>query len=133
MAEMSEENVDAVRAMFDQAAIGDFSALADTSDEFEFVTSPEVPDAGTYRGDAAREWVRAWIASFDELTMAATELIGAGEDVFVEILQRGRPRGSEAPVEGRWWGIYTFRDGELARIQIFPERAQALEAAGLSA
>ena len=46
---MSQENVDAVRTLHDQFARGDFSALADTADDFEFVTSPEMPDAGTYR------------------------------------------------------------------------------------
>jgi hypothetical protein len=35
-------------------------------------------------------------------------------------------------VEGRWWQAVTVRGGEIARTESFPERAQALEAAGLS-
>ena len=47
---MSREVVDALRASFDQFARGDFSAYAQLPDEFELVTAPEMPDAGTYRG-----------------------------------------------------------------------------------
>jgi len=128
---MAEENVEAVRGFYEQAAVGDFSGLADTSHDFEFITSPELPDAGTYRGEAARRWVRNWIAAFEELTIEATEIRGAGETVFVGIVQRGRVPGGEAPIEGRWWGVYAFRDGEVIRLQLFPERAPALAAAGL--
>jgi hypothetical protein len=34
-------------------------------------------------------------------------------------------------VEGRWWQVVTLREGEVARAETYPERAQALEAAGL--
>ena len=128
---MSEENVETVRAWYEQAAVGDFSGLAEMGDNFEFITSPELPDAGTYRGEAARRWLRNWIAAFDELTIEVTEIIGAGEKVFVGIVQRGRVPGGKAPIEGRWWGIYTFHDGELTRLQLFPKRDQAVAAAGL--
>ena len=121
-----------VRARFEQLAQGDFSALADVPEDFEFVTSPDVPDAGTYRGEAARQWVMSWVTSFEGLTMEAIELTDAGDKVLVELVQHGGLRGSETAVEGRWWEVDTFRDGVLARTEIFPERAQALKAAGLS-
>jgi ketosteroid isomerase-like protein len=72
------------------------------------------------------------VDSFEGHTIEATEIIDAGDKVFVAILQRGRPRGSQAVVEGRWWVATTLRRGEIARVEVFPERAQALEAAGLS-
>ncbi len=129
---MSQENMEIVRTAFEQFARGDFSAWADFPDDFEFVTSPELPDAGTYRGEAALRWLTAWVESFEELTVEATEISDAGDKVVVAILQRGRPRESETVVEGRWWQVVTLRGGEVARIESFPERAQALEAAGLS-
>jgi ketosteroid isomerase-like protein len=128
---MSEENVEVVRAAFEQFARGDFSAWADLPDDFEFVTSSELPDAGTYRGEEALRWLTAWVESFEELTVEATKIIDAGDKVVVAILQRGRPRGTQTVVEGRWWQMLTLRGGEVARIESFPERAQALEAAGL--
>jgi ketosteroid isomerase-like protein len=96
------------------------------------VTSPELPDAGTYRGEEAIRWNEAWFASFDELTIEATEITDADDKVLVGILQRGRPRGSDSQVEGRWRQVLTFRDGKIARAQLFSDRTQALEATGLS-
>ena len=130
---MSQENVEIVRAMYEPFARGDFSAWADLPDDFEFVASPELPDAATYRGQAAVQWMTTWVESFDGLTIEATEIIDAGDDkVLVAILQRGRPHGSQTVVEGCWWVVMTLSGGELARTEVYPEHAQALEAAGLS-
>jgi ketosteroid isomerase-like protein len=128
---MSQENVEIVRAIFEQFAHGDFSGLADVADEFEWVSSPELPDAGTYRGEAAKRWIAAWAESFEGFTAEATEIIDAGDKVFVAILQRGGVRGSQTVVEGHWWIVMTVREGVVARSEAFVERAQALEAAGL--
>ena len=74
----------------------------------------------------------AWVESFDGHTIEATEITDAGGDkVLVAILQRGRPRGSQTVVEGQWWVVMTLRGDELARAEVFPERIQALEAAGV--
>jgi ketosteroid isomerase-like protein len=129
---MSEENVEIARATYEQFARGDFSSFADWSNDFEFVTSPEVPDAGTYRGEEARRWARNWVEAFEGLTMEATEFIDAGDKVVVGILQRGRFRGSEAMTEGRWWNVLTFRSADVVRSELFAERSVAFEAAGLS-
>ena len=56
---MSMENVEAIREAFERFASGDFSGLAELPDHPEIVTSREMPDAGTYRGEAAREWLKA--------------------------------------------------------------------------
>ena len=128
---MSEENVDALRAAFGMYARGDFSPIGMLGDEFELVISPEAPDAGTYRGEEARRWLRAWVASFEGMTIEATEILDAGDKVFLGMTQRGRPPGSAVSVEGRWWQVSSFRGREIVRVEMFPDRAQALEAAGL--
>jgi ketosteroid isomerase-like protein len=128
---MSEQNVDALRAAFERYAHGDFSPIGALSDDFELVVSPEAPDAGTYRGEGARRWLRAWVASFEEMTIEATEILDSGDKVLLGMTQRGRLPGSAASVEGRWWQVSTFREGEIVRAEMFRERAQALEAAGL--
>jgi ketosteroid isomerase-like protein len=43
---MSEENVEIVRAMFEQFAHGDFSGLADLADEFERVSQSRTSRRG---------------------------------------------------------------------------------------
>jgi ketosteroid isomerase-like protein len=129
---MSRENVDATRAAYERFSRGDFSELfVASTDEFEFVTAAEMPDAGTYRGQEARDWILAYIHSFNDYAQEATEIIDAGGRVVVAVLQRGRPRGSDLPVESRWWQVLTFRDAGVTRIEMFSDRAEALEAAGL--
>jgi ketosteroid isomerase-like protein len=128
---MSKQNVEALRAAFEQYAHGDFSPIGLLGDDFELVVSPEAPDAGTYRGGEARDWLRAWVASFEEMTIEATEILDAGDKVFLGMIQRGRPPGTAASVEGRWWQVSTFRGREIVRVEMFADRTQALEAAGL--
>jgi ketosteroid isomerase-like protein len=106
---MSEENVQIIREMHEQFARGDFSEFANLTDDFVFVASPELPDAGTYRGEAATRWMTAWVESFDGHTIEATEIIDAGDKVFVALFQRGRPHWSQTVVEGRWWSCVTLR------------------------
>jgi ketosteroid isomerase-like protein len=64
--------------------------------------------------------------------MEALALIDAGDRVVAEVVQRGRPRGADVVVEGRWWQVITFRGDEVIRIENFTERAEAFAAAGLS-
>ena len=129
---MSQENVEIVRALFEQTAAGDRSAFGRLGDDFEFVSSPELPDAGAYRGDAAREFIRAWAASFEHFTVRATEILDAGDAVVVGVHMRGRPSDADAFVEGQWWQIVTIRDGVVRRIETFAERQLALRSAGLA-
>jgi ketosteroid isomerase-like protein len=130
---MSQEAIDIARAAFEQFARGDFSANAGLSDEFELVLAPEMPDAGSYRGAAARRWLAAWVDSFDRMTQEAIEFIDAGDDqAVIEVLQRGWMSGSKAPVELRTWSVLTVQNGTPVRVQLFQIRSHALEAAGLT-
>jgi ketosteroid isomerase-like protein len=128
---MSEENVAALRAAFEMYANGDFSPIGLLGDEFELVVSPEAPDAGTYHGEEARRWLRAWVSSFEGMTIEATEILDAGDRVFLGMTQRGRPPGGATSVVGHWWQVSTFRNREIVRAEMFRDRAQALQAAGL--
>ena len=128
---MAEENLDLVRSIYEQTAAGDLSAVERFPYDFEFVTGPELPDAGTYRGEAAKAFIRAWVESFEGYTLQATEMIEVGGKVLVGLLQRGRPSGATAFVEGRWWQVVTVRQGEVSRIETFADRGLALRAVGL--
>jgi len=132
---MSQEHVDALRSLYKQLARGDFSAYSELPDDFELVLAPEMPDAGSYRGDAARRWLRSWVESFDRLTVEAVEFIDAGDrdacdQVMIELLQRGWLAGSDDAVELSTWVVSTARDGAAVRSELFLSRAEALEAVG---
>ena len=130
---MSQENVKAVREEFERFARGDFSGTDELPDDVEVVTARQMPDAGTYRGEAARKWLMAWVESFDSLTLTPVEILDADDDkVLVEFVQRGIPRGGSTPVELRTWSVTTRREGIFTRFELFQRREEALEAAGLS-
>jgi hypothetical protein len=56
----------------------------------------------------------------------------AGDAVVVGVLYEGRGKGSGARTEGRFWYVFKYRSGRPRRWELYPERTQALEAAGLS-
>jgi ketosteroid isomerase-like protein len=93
---MSNENVEIVRAFYEQLARGDFSALRTFSDELEFVTSPELPDAGTYRGEAAP---RARSGTGSRRTDDLGDVAGEGRDrpSLTGYRRLGGPRAGAGP------------------------------------
>ena len=125
-------HVEDLRSLFGQFERGDFTALADLGDEIEVVTAPEMPDAGTYRGREAREWMLAWVGSFDSLKLTPFEFEGADDKVLVGFVQRGLPRGGSAAVEVRSWQVVTYRNDEAVRLELFLSRDPAVRAAGLA-
>ena len=52
--------------------------------------------------------------------------------MVVTARHRGRGRESGVAVDARFYEVYTLRDGKIVRVDEFVERAEALEAAGLS-
>jgi ketosteroid isomerase-like protein len=59
--------------------------------------------------------------------------VDAGADkVLVHQRSDVRGRASGAAVELDYWVVITFREGRIVRDQWFADRAEALEAAGLS-
>jgi ketosteroid isomerase-like protein len=120
---MSEENVEAIRGVYERWAEGDFAPDLDLFDpEMEFALSPEFPDTGTYRGfEAISAYMRQFLEPWERLTIVADELSDAGDAVNAAVLQRGVGAGSGAPVEVRYVQIWTFRDGRVIRLENFRE------------
>jgi ketosteroid isomerase-like protein len=71
---------------------------------------------------------------FDDYRMVAEEFIDAGDDqVLVFAREGGRGKGSGAEVETHPTAhLYRIRAGKAVRMQSYWERADALEAVGLS-
>ncbi len=132
------QNVDLVRLAFEAFRHGDFTLYDTLPDDFELALAAEMPDAGTYRGESARRWLRAWVESFERLQLEPREFIDAGDRVVVGFIQRGWIGGSQAPVELPTWSITTIRDGVadeparvVSRVQLFMDRDEALAVAGV--
>ena len=91
-------------------------------------------DVGGMHGiEAARRYVEDWFDTFDDFTAEPVELIDAGEDQVVAVLQiMGRAKLSGVETDLTYAALYTIRDGKIARGREYWTKEQALEAAGLS-
>ncbi len=74
------------------------------------------------------EWADAW----DDWEMEVEEYIDAGERVVVIVNQRGRSKASGIPVDMRFAQVWTLRNGQGIRMQMYASPDEALEAVGLS-
>jgi hypothetical protein len=87
------------------------------------------PNKGVYRGDeGVREFVDDQWSMFQELRVEPEEFLTRGRHVIVPITVHGRGR-DEMLVKATAAQLYTFEDGRPARITLFQNRDDALEAA----
>jgi ketosteroid isomerase-like protein len=130
---MSEENVERVRRSFEAFAKGGPDALVEFWDpEITLWLRSGLVESGTYRGkEAVLAWMREWAEAWEEINYTPEEFIDGDDSVIACVLYDGRGKGSAVNVEGRFWFVFKQRDGKVVRWEIFPERAEALEAAGL--
>ena len=54
-----------------------------------------------------------------------------GERVYATLTLSGKAKPAGDPVNARFFDLFTLRDGLIVRLEEYPEREQALEAAGL--
>jgi ketosteroid isomerase-like protein len=92
-------------------------------------------DVGPMKGtEALRRYYEQWVEAFDELHADVEEvIIESGERCAVAVRNWGRPRGSNAVVQGRYCVVCTVRDGRIVGGREYETRAEALEALGLPA
>jgi ketosteroid isomerase-like protein len=131
---MSQENVEALRAVYAEWSEGNFQAGGDLWDRrVVFVPVAELPDGGDYFGlDGVTRFMREFLQPWTNFTITAEELIEAGDSVVVVARQRavGRESGLVAEM-GLQFQVWTFRGRSVIRFEAFRERAEALEAVGL--
>ena len=133
---MSQENVELVRALTDAANRIDIDAIiALLSPDVVWEETTDLPGlSGVYRGkDEVRAWTDEILDVFESAHNAldrVTEL--SGDRVFTENVLTARGKGSGVPTELRYWAVYWVKQGKIARRQVFWNKDEALEAAGLS-
>jgi ketosteroid isomerase-like protein len=132
---MSQEKVDALRAVYDEWAKGNFQAGGDLWDQrVLFIPIAELPDSGDYHGpEGVSRFMRGFLESWTEYTIAAEKFTEVGDSVVVATRQHGTGRDSGiAGGRSRQTHVWTFRGGAVIRFEAFANRAEALEAVGLS-
>ena len=133
---MSQENVEIATRVFEQISEGGFDAAwEDLDPDLEWETSPNLPDAGLYRG---RERVRAFMEQQWEIVWGGVPRVDierafdCGDDVLLFIRVRGQGSHTGIPLDVRIAQLVTVRGGKAVRVKVVPARDEGLEAAGLS-
>jgi ketosteroid isomerase-like protein len=133
---MSEENVGLVRELNEAVNRRDLDAfIALLSPDVVWEVNPELPGLReVYRGRAE---VRDLVSELLEVGDSSSEVqleeitdLGDGR-VLADTLLTGRGKSSGVPVELHYWQVLWVAEGKIARRQVFMDRAEALEAAGL--
>jgi len=133
---MSKENVDVVLDQFAATNERDFPrAMSHYAEDVELVVHPDAfLQSGTFTGrDAVGEWFGDWFRTFEPgYHFEIEEARDLGDVVFLNASHRGHGRTSGAEVHGQTGYLYTMRDRKIARVEIYPNPAAALQATGLS-
>ena len=92
------------------------------------------PFAGMYYGHAAiRSFLADYFATWEYVRMEPEDIVDVGGDHVVVLLRMHmRGKGSGVDVEARTNNVWTLRDGKAVRMAVYNNRAEALEAAGVS-
>jgi ketosteroid isomerase-like protein len=134
---MSRENVEIVRGIYDAVA------RRDGVTPFEVYAEDIVWDMSNsrrtligiepvYHGhEGVRQFWRDALSVFAEADLEVDELIDAGDQVVAVTRERGVGRGSGIPVGSTAVSVWTLANGKVTQVQVFDERQEALEAAGL--
>lgn len=136
---MSQQNVEIARrsyAMLSEAletGVADPSALEDTwTPDCVLRPSGLLPESAEVHGhEGIARHVAAQLDAFEEMRVQALDFIDAGDRVVVPVRFGGRARHSGIEVNFTVGHVLTVRDGKVARLDMYRDQAEALEAAGL--
>ena len=134
---MSQENVEIVRGIYDAVnrrdVVTPFTVYAedivwDVSKSRRAVLYSQP----IYHGhEGVRQMWRDGLSAFREVDFEVGELLDAGDRVLAVIHERETGRASGVPVTASHLAVWTLADGKVTQMQVFDDRQQALEAAGL--
>jgi ketosteroid isomerase-like protein len=134
---MSQENVEIVRRLYASWASGNLLRTADFFDaqvEHSRIGS-ELPGInGDWRGiEGLRVGLAGYLDALADLHIEAERIIDLGEDqVLVLSRQTARGKTSGLHFEHELGDLFTLCDGKVLRYVSYWDRAEALEAVGLS-
>ena len=108
--------------------------LATMDADAVLVPARQWPEEEPIRGaDAIWDFYLQVGAAWEESPYEVGNFVEAGDDALLMNVRRdARGKASGAAVPFDYWALCGFRDGRMARIDWFADRAEALKAAGLS-
>ena len=134
---MSQENVEVARQALAATSGGDPHGSRPFSDpliEWDMSGVPEwvALERPVYRGEEVWEFLRSWADAWHDWHFDVIDLRdGADDRVFSGIHEQAIGVESDVSVDQHRYLIFTVRSGRITRVQMFSDRVEALEAAGL--
>ena len=133
---MSQENVEIVRRWWEGFNEDGMPPLALCAEEIEIRNPPDFPVRGLFQGHGGvRRWRDQVFDIFDDPRVEPEDIVdvhGDGTTVLMLLRATGTASYTGIDIDIGWAAIWTIRDGKLLRAQGYLNRAEALEAAGLS-
>ena len=131
---MAREDADTIRRAYEVWNESGPEALTEQfwAEDAVYREGPGWPDAGVYRGRAAAlARMQALIELLGPIEVRLDELIEVGDGRFVACTSMVG-QGADAPYTQSFAVIQRLRDGLIVEADYYLDRAQALQAAGLS-
>jgi hypothetical protein len=125
---MSEQLVQLVKQGYDAWNSGDRGwVLEHMSKDVEWITPPDDPDPGTYRGHQGIEqyWAQ-WRAAVGQLNFQIEEMIDAGQSVVIVARRQGKGEHSGLEVSDRVIQVFEFEGQICRRVREYYDRDAAL-------
>ena len=137
---MSEENVEIARRSYSMLSEALKTGVADPS-ALEATWTPDcvlrpsglLPEsAEVYGHEGIARHVAAQLEAFEEMRVEALDFLDAGDRIVVPVRFGGRARHTGIEVNFMVAHVLTVRDGKIARLDMFRDTSEALEAVGLT-
>jgi ketosteroid isomerase-like protein len=132
---MSDEDVQVVLDQYEATNERNFERVMSLYDEdVELIVREPYLTAGRFRGrKAVGDWFGDWFSTFDrDMRFDVTECRELPNgDVLLVARNRARGRASGVELHGTVVWVYRVAGGKITRVEGFPSREAALEAAGL--
>jgi ketosteroid isomerase-like protein len=125
---MSEELVNLVRRGYEAWNSGDREwVLEHMAEDVEWITPPDDPDPGTYKGlEGLEQYWSQWRAAVGQLNFVIEEMIDAGDSVVIVARRQGRGEHSGLEVSDRVIQVFEFEGEKCHRVREYYDRDAAL-------
>ncbi len=82
--------------------------------------------------DEANRWLAEWTEGFESWSLEIEEVFEAGDQLVTFVRQHAKAKQGGPEVNMPIAQVWTLRDGLIARMEMYFDRADALKAVGLS-
>jgi uncharacterized protein len=124
----ADENTRLVQSVYEAFGRGDMTALAERmADDIEWVNPGDPaddPNAGVFKGkEAVLGWFGGLASTLDFTTFEPREFIAQNDKVVSLVYAEATARDTGRALVNHEAHVWTFRDGKIARLQIYLDTA----------